>query len=654
MNAIEILNKWAKFINYNPDQTRFNLGSYWIHDGNKKIEKLSEYDDSGILSALYAKQLCKKVLEEYRPKSLFELIQDPSDYEESKDMWNDFNSSFMSSIENTFKTRLNEIVDKVTDGKLIGDFKSEVSAEQLLGLMTIAIDGIEKCKYDIYAKGTCFKGNIGFNTYIHVFETSEDCLKAINIAKDAIYLCYIRMNDSAYGYFGFYIKDGDNIFSISERIDERYPDQNSHKRNHRDAENKQYELFPYDYIFKFEGHDYKGYASKHIIDETNLAIFNLGVDAYLPIVIAIFLINKIYVGKVPNKRLSYVHSLILKTKSTELLDNNNNSLVPIQKNTSLAKTYENNIIVSYDKKKFLNGEYSKEFDTKNENDSYMDYGTFNNEKQIFVDLYGSDFDNRYLDFKNINDTKLLVTNTSEIDKPLIESMTEHEMIGSKKRIKMIHYWWSRKALAKHITIEMEKELESFGGKKKVLEWYEKQIRENINYVYLVLAHIYGFQDGEYDDLDKIITKQNLSYPERQSPEFFINKRQNEYRYDGKFLCPINNTLVSCFFTFHPTSYKHLTLILNQNEDSFPKIIKGWERRHNHQGNSILDIIDPVSLLQHPLSNDFGMWNHNSNSFDFSFSIGFSKRGFVKMCKEFGIESKRDWYDRKSGNRMIYC
>lgn len=652
MEVIDILNKWSKFINYGPEQTRFNLGSYWIHDRNKKIEKLSYYDDTGVLSLLYAKQLCKDVLMEYRPKSLLSLIEDPSDYKESKDMWKDFNSSFVTSIENTFKTRLNDIVDKVTEGKLIGEFKSEVSTEQLLSLMTVAIDGIEKCKYDIYAKGSCFKGNVSFNTFIHVFESTEDCLKAINVAKDAIYLCYIKMNDSAYGYFGFFGKDGDNIFSISERIDEKYPDQNSHKRNHRDAENKQYELFPYDYIFKYEGHDYKGYASKHIIDESNLAIFNLGVDAYLPIVIAMFLINKLYVGKVPTKKLSYVHSLVLKTKSIELLDNSNTTLMPIQRNTALAKTYESNILVSYDKEKFLNGEYSKEFNAKADDDSYMDYGTFNNEKQYLADLYGSNFDDSFLNVQNINSEQLLIGVSKENEKPLIQSMTEYEMIGSEKRIKMIHYWWTRKALAKHITNEMYKELDAFGGKEKVHTWYEKQIKDNIDNIYTVLAHIYGSQDGQFNELDKLITKQNLTYPEGQYPEYVMNKREKAY--GSKFLCPINNTVVSVFFTFHPETWEHLGLILNQDVNTFPKIIKGWKQRHDYSGNSILDIIDPVSLLKHPLEEAFGTWSYDSNRVKFSFSIGFSKRGFIKMCKEHGVEPKKDWYDRKSGNRVHYC
>ena len=154
-----------------------------------------------------------------------------------------------------FRDNLNKIVDSVTEGRLIGPEKSEVSTERLLSVMTNTIDGLEKCKLDIYLKGQC-SSNIRFNTHIHVFESCDECLYALNVAKDAIYICYIRLNNSAYGYFGFFVKDGENIYSISERIDEEYPGQNERKRNHKDAESKQYGLFPYDYIFEYSGHDY--------------------------------------------------------------------------------------------------------------------------------------------------------------------------------------------------------------------------------------------------------------------------------------------------------------------------------------------------------------------------------------------------------------
>ena len=192
MDTIKILNEWAKFSDYEPNKKTFNLGTYWIDKGNKIIEKLQKYDDTGTLAVLYAKRLCKEFLLECRPKSYFDIIEDPSDYNESMNMWNSFNSSFVLNLEKVFKEGLNNIVDKVTDGRLIGDFKTEISNDKLLDNITIAINGLEKCKFDLYAKGSQLNKDVQFNTYIHIFESCEECINALNNSVDAIYLCYIR------------------------------------------------------------------------------------------------------------------------------------------------------------------------------------------------------------------------------------------------------------------------------------------------------------------------------------------------------------------------------------------------------------------------------------------------------------------------------
>ena len=87
MEFINILNKWAAFSNYDPNQTKFNISTYWIAQGNKTIGKLQKYDVTGALSILYVKELCKRVLKEFGPRSYLEIIEDPSAYLEAREMW---------------------------------------------------------------------------------------------------------------------------------------------------------------------------------------------------------------------------------------------------------------------------------------------------------------------------------------------------------------------------------------------------------------------------------------------------------------------------------------------------------------------------------------------------------------------------------------
>ena len=99
MTVERILNKWANFTEYNPEQRSFNLGTYWVHQGNDTIKQLFNYDDTGILSLLYAKQLCKRVLKESRPVSFWEIIEDPSGFKDIKSIWEEFSSPFVVEIE---------------------------------------------------------------------------------------------------------------------------------------------------------------------------------------------------------------------------------------------------------------------------------------------------------------------------------------------------------------------------------------------------------------------------------------------------------------------------------------------------------------------------------------------------------------------------
>lgn len=62
---------------------------------------------------------------------------------------------------------------------------------------------------------------------------------------------------------------------------------------------------------QFSEHDYKGYATKHIIDEDKLSFMELGSDAYMPLILAMVMLNQKYVGRVlDDLPLIYVDSLM--------------------------------------------------------------------------------------------------------------------------------------------------------------------------------------------------------------------------------------------------------------------------------------------------------------------------------------------------------
>ena len=79
---LEVLNKWANYSKYDRDQTCFNLLSYDIqfHKVNKQIEKiLKDYDDSGVLAILMAKNIFTKMIKDSKV-NLYDLLSNPHIY----------------------------------------------------------------------------------------------------------------------------------------------------------------------------------------------------------------------------------------------------------------------------------------------------------------------------------------------------------------------------------------------------------------------------------------------------------------------------------------------------------------------------------------------------------------------------------------------
>ena len=92
--CLDILNKWAQYVNYDENQTEFNLLSF-SYETNKTTKKfkhiIEDYDNTGLLAVLTAKRLFLKMLKESRV-SLLTLIDNPSEFEAHKEMYNLFNS----------------------------------------------------------------------------------------------------------------------------------------------------------------------------------------------------------------------------------------------------------------------------------------------------------------------------------------------------------------------------------------------------------------------------------------------------------------------------------------------------------------------------------------------------------------------------------
>lgn len=104
MTTFEILERWAQYTKFDPEQTRFNLltSEYTLNRCNKRIQELlNNYDPSGTLAVVYAKNICRELLQE-KKLTLFEALTELDKYQETKEIWDMFSSQEVRDIEDVY------------------------------------------------------------------------------------------------------------------------------------------------------------------------------------------------------------------------------------------------------------------------------------------------------------------------------------------------------------------------------------------------------------------------------------------------------------------------------------------------------------------------------------------------------------------------
>ena len=133
MTASEILERWVKYSNFNPDQKKFNIlsNNYQMHSISKKLVRINQYDQSGTLSVLYLKSEFEKICKQVSV-SLFDLFSDHDmdGIEDDKEMWRLLHSDGVRESENDLIDKIERIVSQIGKKK-IGERDTEAERTAL-------------------------------------------------------------------------------------------------------------------------------------------------------------------------------------------------------------------------------------------------------------------------------------------------------------------------------------------------------------------------------------------------------------------------------------------------------------------------------------------------------------------------------------------
>ena len=619
--CLDILTKWSVYSKYNPEQTKFSVGSfiseYDMHKVTGKIEHIiNEYDDSGMLAVIVIKNFFLRMATEKRFQ-LIDYLRNSGEFKTHMDMYEMFFSDIIVDAERNYVHKLYTLASKITSTGLLETKEQFVGIDSILSVTETVIDALDGLNFESYkiANG----GEIGsithVSTSIHVFPSLRDCLLSLENTEDGMYLCYIDVNHTADGYFGFFVKSNDNIFSLNERINEAYKGSHQHSRNGRWSEKKQDALFPYDYIFSYGEYDYKGYGHNYMIDDEKLSFFCMKQEAYMPLLLAMVFIIRKYSGKIITEEPVYVDSFLqvnLKAIAKDITE-----LAVI--NQSPIVQYHKQLDFEFDEKSILDGSAYNEVN---------DIVFATNRNQTFIDLYSNGFKIK----PTILSTQIFLTDGQYKYAP--------EFVGDGKKMKAQAYYEIRKQLADYIREQMRAEYDRYGGYKAVYNWFKENVRKSIPSLESLIKKKYlavekgedrfidiGLYSGDFGVLyDISIIKDS------RLPNIFDVFIANAVNTEKEYIDTRCSTKCSVWFVFKPHNYRAFAELF---DTEIPKILTGWKINDSEfdLGNPILDMTDEVDRIGTPFELREYKKYKDSHAGTFKFAIGYSKNGLKKMLKE---------------------
>lgn len=639
-DTARILNEWASVLEFDPNRKSFYLGNFSldIHTAGETMKKLiNQFDDSGEVSVLYAKQFYMDYLKHVSVK-LFDLFQDDSDnLKIFRNLYRTMNGDKVAHIERKWTAAVSEILQKLGI-HLIAD-KFDTSA--LYDCVQDIVSDIIKCNMDVFGRDSNRHTSFIYGTTIQVFDTLAECLVNTSLNSNGIYLCYISLGGKPDGYFTYIYKCDYTMISINDRVNESYRGQHNKSRNNRWMEYKCYNMFPYDLIEYGEDRDYKGYAkSMKLSDDASLSLNDQGVDA-AKIVLTMMLIQNFIENKLDFDECELSYSdVLLSSNRSKLLDSTSTDIMTLKENEIVQ--YHDSVDFHISKNDVING--LRNNDPIIEKNKYSDFKYSTESSETVKDLF-PEF--------NFDESNILS----------IRDENQAEFIGTYSKMREQAYMDARKQFATYCRKQIASRYLEVGGMKFFNDWFRIALRLHVNDVKNAAVRKYTSGTRNGFDYYSQSTDPDFMYSIRvdiddYGPSADIYMCNRKYGNYDAFICPITGNVANVWFKFRIRSANDLKELLG-TDDCIPELLKMFKSDRDYHTNNLLSPHDALAVVGSPIENY--MWNSdemksvrkqlNESDYDnhrLECCIGFSKRGLNKLIKDPSIVIKYN----EEGNIVI--
>ncbi|MCQ4924982.1 hypothetical protein NE686_17915 [Tissierella carlieri] len=640
MTMEKMLKLWIYITGVDPEEDRKQWNLYFdgrlsdwdIKKMNDKLMEVIKYDVDGIFTKIFLKKYFDEFLKG-KSLNIFEYLDKKEHFEK-----------FISECEK-LKIALNKdntseelILDETYQAmKFYGINNTDLTIFDIAYLKMSARTSVDNLNIVQFKKGMRSEQNPKYVRDVYMVNSIDMLLKTIEREPHdgIISINFIYDEDEpSSSYFAFLIKNGHNIFLMSDRPSYEHPNQKYMTRTKgramADRIDKTY--FPYS-LTNLEIDKY--YVRKNndngIVERDNWGYVKIGSISDMDITEALWIINmfsliqqKFFVEKYGCKELSYVGGMI----QHALLDEKSSALAMYNSFEKLSLPF----IKSPEKLKL-------EYD-------YESLGIFENTIERLKDK---------VDINSINAVGYSDENILE-DKsnPQIHSYFRNKVnmlslnlndYGTKEELEYRQKWIARYNFAKQINKHAKDEYEAM--KDEIKTWYIKAVSRNISNVIdmviyeklkgdSIISHsIHGTWIEKTKSIVRKFTIQDYWNEGYLGGHSFNQSSYREYKcsFTGK-----DASIVICIF---PNDVKDIMLLTGCKEDEIPVVLKDWsQEKKEHSGNHILSNIDPCDWV-------IGDYWHN---FKGRIDIMLSKTVYNNLYKERGLLPDKFWLDAKQKDR----
>lgn len=625
MTLKEKLNLWVKITGLNPseEKTSFSidlsgkLSDYDIKVMDDKIKEVLQIDETGLFAEAYLGIYFKRFIKE-KTVPLMDIIANA----EMQEFTEDCRTLYQAILETGAEE---EIIRNAKSALDFYDLESDkLSTENIMDIVVSAKNCINKgLKLDQIAKGRFDECSFRASSEVYMYRSISDVIRyAAKGAITGVSLCYIRNEKNIdESYFAFLIRNGENLYVLSDRPVYKYPIQRNYSRcPGRDMSRRiEGNWFPYSSLSGIDISDLWG-GSRYGVSETDAELSNVieedavrvrigtlksmdQCEAFWTIYMFQLIKEKFYDGKISCPELSCCKANIIcpgleDNERKEIVVSGNIPLIPLA-----APTLDDVNELKY------NGHTSQHL---------YDY---------LVKRYIDKVNPKIMDLVDGRDNEfMLLTENSKTNDwgtkitPRYESLNLNEL-RTEEELKYDQTWLARYNIAKAIADMEEKDYERNYAlvRNAIVEMFRKNLRKT------VLAGFRGetpmnkttfdaFYSGSFCYYTKIFHKGEGNWTKADYKSYFTGKKP------------------SVVLTFRARTAEELAELCNMNVSELPEELQHYNYGLYHQGNHLLDNYDPM---------DWVIRDHY-NEKEFNFAVVLSMGEIYGCQDEAGVVRDAFW------------